>query len=470
MKNKDALFDHELHLHLYGCLTSDFLWNLAQSKTKGRLVGGQPNDLNWGFFEKEYSQQFGVELDMANVLKNSSEAGKKRFKEIYTASVPGPFLQFQAKFNLIIAIADLKDTNEVKQVIDHVCQTHSQQGITHAEYRMMFPPWIDKPFFDTLLETMCQQLQQFETKSQLSGILFQGRLSLSIPRTDDGKIRYAWLRDAMEKHDVIAQMVTSIDFCFIEEGYPPKDKRAFFQKVLNDNQHNPEQALAILYHVAESFQDKSLESAIRWVHEAAEMGAHRLGHGIALGLPPRCYLGKTVSESIEERLDQIGYDIAHMHGLKLFDVQIDVNKLLQEKQELWKLNKGHTEGALDVGPQLIEQTYGEQQIKDLEQRQKYVISCLREMNVCVEVCPTSNLNIGMIDHPDNHPIHQFIQEDLPIIISSDDPGIFDTSLQNEVNWIKQHITDDSELLSVLSNNAHKFRSEVVSGRWPAKCK
>ena len=215
---------------------------------------------------------------------------------------------------------------------------------------------------------MCQKLLQFEDESRANGgTPFQGRLSLSIPRTDDGEIWYAWLREAMKKNDVIAKMVTSIDFCFIEEGFPPKDKQIFFQEVLNDNQENPGQALAILYHVAESFQDKSLESAIRWVHEAAEMGAHRLGHAIALGLPPRCYLEKTVSESVEERLDQIDYDLAHRHKLKLFDVQIDENGLLKEKQELCQLNQGHAAGTLNAGPSLIDKTYGEKQIKDFKE-------------------------------------------------------------------------------------------------------
>ena len=81
------------------------------------------------------------------------------------------------------------------------------------------------------------------------------------------------------------------------------------------NHRHPERALAILYHVGESFDDKSLESAVRWVHEAAEFGAHRLGHAISLGVDPRLYGNHIRNESVAERIDQLNYDLNHRDGL-----------------------------------------------------------------------------------------------------------------------------------------------------------
>ena len=67
------------------------------------------------------------------------------------------------------------------------------------------------------------------------------------------------------------ESLTGIDFCFLEEGFPPKDKAELFRAVQTFNDEHPERALAILYHVGESFADKSLESAVRSGRAAAEV-------------------------------------------------------------------------------------------------------------------------------------------------------------------------------------------------------
>ena len=100
------------------------------------------------------------------------------------------------------------------------------------------------------------------------------------------------------------------------------------------NQEHPERALAVLYHVGESFNDKSLESGVRWVHEAAEMGVHRLGHAIALGVSPDLYGVHTRQESVAERVDQLHYDLRHRDGLGEMGVQVDVEAVSEELERL----------------------------------------------------------------------------------------------------------------------------------------
>ena len=134
------------------------------------------------------------------------------------------------------------------------------------------------------------------------------------------------------------EYLTGIDFCNVEEGFPPKHKRELFAAVHEWNERHPERALAILYHVGESFTDKSLESAVRWVHEAAQFGAHRLGHAIALGVDPEVYGAHERHESVAERIDQIEYDLSHADGLALARRSHRRKRAAAERAELREQN------------------------------------------------------------------------------------------------------------------------------------
>ena len=248
--------------------------------------------------------------------------------------------------------------------------------------------------------------------------------------------------------------LTAVDFCKVEEGHPPKSMSSFFGAVKEFNQQHPDRALAILYHVGESFNDKSLEGAIRWVQEAAEMGAHRLGHAIALGVDPAMYGEHTRRESVSERRDQIVYDLKHQTGLRESGVSVDGDVL---QAELDKLSQRADDDIVEV-------RYDKATLEQIRHRQGYAIRCIQATNAVIEVCPTSNLRIAGISNPAYHPAHRFIAEGLPIVISTDDPGIFDITLQHELNWVVDNAKGEPGLQGTLLANAFRFRSEVLSGR------
>ncbi|HSX30883.1 MAG TPA: hypothetical protein VLE99_03115, partial [Candidatus Saccharimonadales bacterium] len=250
------------------------------------------------------------------------------------------------------------------------------------------------------------------------------------------------------------ESLTAIDFCNVEEGYPPKNVAGFFDAVKEFNQQHPERALAILYHVGESFNDKSLQSAIRWVQEAAEMGAHRLGHAIALGVDPAMYGEHVRKERVSERKDQIAYDLKHRDGLRKFGVDINDNALNDELQKL----------AILPEDSLVEIRYDAAAIDEVRRRQGYAIECVRATGAVVEICPTSNRRIAGITNPAYHPVHRFIAENLPVVIASDDPGMFGITLQDELDWVTQTVKDTSRLRDTLISNAYHSRSEVLSDR------
>jgi adenosine deaminase len=164
---------------------------------------------------------------------------------------------------------------------------------------------------------------------------------------------------------------------------------------------------------------------VRWVHEAADYGAHRLGHAIALGVDPAVYGAHERSESLDERLDQIEYDLAHAPELQKHGVRIDANALRTERDEL----SGRSPSARIV------HRYDETRALAVRARQDYAMACIARTRAVVEVCPTSNLRIGGIADAQHHPVHRFIDAGVPFVVASDDPGIFDTTVRDELAWV-----------------------------------
>lgn len=82
----------------------------------------------------------------------------------------------------------------------------------------------------------------------------------------------------------------------------------------------------------------------------------------------------------------------------------------------------------------------------------------------IEVCPTFNRRIGGILDPSHHPVHRFLPAGLPVAVSSDDPGIFGTTLADELDRVCRHATSGDDLRGELIATAWNSRSEILTGR------
>ena len=118
-------------------------------------------------------------------------------------------------------------------------------------------------------------------------------------------------------------------------------------------------------------------NAIRWVHEAAELGAHRLGHAIALGVNPDKYGVHRRHETASERSDQLKYDLRHADGLGQSGVPVDSSRITQELDHLAGLPKDHQ----------LTMEYDEHRLDGLRDRQKYAIQSIRALGSVIEVVP-----------------------------------------------------------------------------------
>ncbi len=426
----------DLHNHLYGCLSAETLWE----------IGRKNRNPKWERFIPEYKKVFGKEIDSKSFFEVYDTPEK--LGNLYWFNKPGPFSEFQCSFNLIIALS-VFDEEEILEAARRTALEHYHDGVSYAEYRIMYSPAASENDYIRKSLSACRGLKKAEEESRGR---FQGRLAVSLYRNSYWK-EYEWLKKLQDSDETAAEYITGIDFCFIEEGFPPKEKEDFFQKVREDNFKKPENALAILYHVGESFQDKSALSACRWVIEAALSGAHRLGHCIALGMRPDMYKNRRITESVEERKDQILFMLRNYDEISSFGFVSDRSDLEKELQKLSSLNNDEK----------MEYHYKEKNILELETFQKFGMDRIKKTDAVIESCPTSNLLIGMISEKKDLPVFRFIENDMKLVIGSDDPGIFKTDLKTEFDILSECGTDSSSLEKI-RQNGFLYKSENISGR------
>ena len=78
---------------------------------------------------------------------------------------------------------------------------------------------------------------------------------------------------------------------------------------------------------------------------------------------------------------------------------------------------------------------------------------LRARQTPLEVCPTSNVCLGIVESLGGHPIQTLLDEGLYVTINSDDPPMFDTSLTQEIIATTETFGFGADVLERLMLNA-----------------
>ena len=81
------------------------------------------------------------------------------------------------------------------------------------------------------------------------------------------------------------------------------------------------------------------------------------------------------------------------------------------------------------------------------------MSLLRERQVPLEVCPTSNVCTGLVARIEEHPLPRFLDEQLIVTLNSDDPGMFATKLEQEFVLAANHFSLSPQQLTKLVENS-----------------
>jgi hypothetical protein len=422
LKLKPKHLTDELHCHLYGCLTPEDLWLLGRD-----LFERMASRLDW--YADEYAKAYGRRPDPRQYWLRDSGIELLRHDFLFTTA--NPFARFQASFNLAIALLPITPGDTT--VLRHVFTSQAASGIKYGEYRLFVPPHLSpddmRSYFAVTADTALELSRSFAGT-------FVPRVVFSIMRKHElGLGQYQILREILAAKPSRFEVVHAIDFCGMEEHHPPEFSAPLVGQILADNEKNPERALAVLYHVGESFADKTLASTVRWVSEAHAMGAHRLGHALALGIDPKVDLGRKVSESVGERRRHLQWLLKAKPWLEAHGYMVDSDKAEHDLEALT--------GRADH--EITTTVWSEAEVNDCTILQNAVMSRLQATNAIIESCPTSNMLIGNLTK-DTHPLPRFLGAGLNVVIGADDPGIFATSLAeeekrlvNEFKWTDEHL-------------------------------
>ena len=443
------IFDHELHLHLYGALTAEDLYEL------GFPVWQERRDrLEW--YADTMEKATGYRPDYHCYW--SSRAGLEKLRQDYEIDKPSTFERFQASFNLAIALCPIGALDE--QIVERACTNQVKAGIHYAEYRIALPAYLNIWEASGYLNKMTNL---FITRNKIDRYRCIHRLLISLPQTPtELATAYHYIRTWQRKtSDGQNAMVVGIDLAGAEEPYPPRDKESFFKAVTKDNSDNPSTALAVCYHVGETRQGLSLGSSARRVLEAARLGAHRIGHGVSLGLNPACLYNQSdfrspVQENIRERSDHLNF-ISEL--LPRYPKLHDHFPRATLQQELDSLAKCKRDDLVSV-PQGTDQIAGDQMLLEVLRAE------FRSTKATIECCPTSNSLLAGTNPLADHPIKTFVQDSISVVLSTDDPGLFLSTLKSEAQICHDQVGLSVDQLTQIADHTKRATAAKVSGREP----
>jgi aminodeoxyfutalosine deaminase len=84
-----------------------------------------------------------------------------------------------------------------------------------------------------------------------------------------------------------------------------------------------------------------------------------------------------------------------------------------------------------------------------------LLARLARDGVCLEVCPTSNVALGVVPSVERHPVRDFLAAGVPVAVSSDDPTLFRTDLLTE--YERLHERAGIPLATLGTSAAESFR-------------
>ena len=85
-----------------------------------------------------------------------------------------------------------------------------------------------------------------------------------------------------------------------------------------------------------------------------------------------------------------------------------------------------------------------------------LVKHLRDHDVPLEICITSNVITGAVASLDAHPVKQLFDAGVPITLNTDDPGIFQTNLRREFQIASDRFGFNEHDLKIVATNAYHY--------------
>ncbi len=134
------------------------------------------------------------------------------------------------------------------------------------------------------------------------------------------------------------------------------------------------------------------------------------------------------------------YKLAYNHGLKLKAHVGEIGIASEIKEAVKKLNLN----AIQHGIRAIDD--------------KSVIDFLIKKDIVLNICPTSNICLNLVDNLYSHPLRELFEKGLIITINSDDYTLFNTSVAQElINLNKAGIFSPKEIEQLITNGLNQIK-------------
>jgi len=82
-----------------------------------------------------------------------------------------------------------------------------------------------------------------------------------------------------------------------------------------------------------------------------------------------------------------------------------------------------------------------------------LIKMLKEKQIPLEICPTSNLKTRVVDKVENHPVRSFFNTGLLVTLNTDDPTMFGISITEEFEFLNKSYSFSLREIKQLTKNA-----------------
>jgi adenosine deaminase len=200
---------------------------------------------------------------------------------------------------------------------------------------------------------------------------------------------------------------------------------------------------------------------------------HAIRSAVPAGLEVRIFFGihhegytEKMAPMLEDALSWPILDGIDLHGVEPAPLGDWAETYWRRARDAGKFTKAHA-GEF-CGPDFIRHVVEKLGVQRIEHGVRAiedgsVIDLLRERGIALDVCPISNLKLGVVPSPDRHPIRQLLDADIPCTLSTDDPISFGNTLEDEYFFLATHLRFSQDELASVARNG--FRAALVSEEW-----